>query len=332
MGGKRIRAVFMGSDAIALPFLRDSRETHADAVEWVGVFTQPDRRSGRGMRLHMNAVKEWALEADLPVRQPGRCGADDEAWLAEQAVDLVVVMAYGQLLKRSLLDLPPLGAVNFHASPLPRLRGASPIATALAEGWSETAVTLMKMVLRMDAGPVADVERVPIAEEDTLADLRARVGQACVPLWRRAVERLRSGGHSFAEQDESEATYCRIIRKEDAWLDFNAPARVLACRIRAFQPWPGAVVPHDGHELKIGAATEVQGDFGESAPGTVRFDEAGLPVVVCGRRALRLDRFQRPGGRMLPATEFLRGYPLQDGTVLASREMAPLVGSKPFRR
>ena len=322
----------MGSDAIALPFLRDSMERHGGIIEWAGVFTQPDRRSGRGMRLHMNAVKEWALEAELPVRQPERCGPGDEAWLAEQRIDLLVVMAYGQLLRRSLLELPPLGALNFHASPLPRLRGASPIATALAEGWSETAVTLMKMVLRMDAGPIADAERVPIEECDTLADLRARTGGACVPLWRRAVERLRSGGLDFTEQNEAEASYCRIIRKEDAWLDFNAPARVLARRIRAFQPWPGAVFPHGGQELKIGAATETGVAFGHDAPGTVRYDEEGWPLVVCGQGALRLEQLQRPGGRMLPVADFLRGWSLPEGTVLESREMVPLVGPKPFRR
>ncbi len=321
----------MGSDAIALPFLRDSMEAHAGSIEWAGVFTQPDRRSGRGMRMRTNAVKEWAVESGLPVRQPPRCGPDEEAWLVEQGVDLIVVMAYGQLLKRSLLERPPLGAVNFHASPLPRLRGASPIATALAEGWSETAVTLMKMVLRMDAGPVADVERVPVLEDDTLEALRERVGEACVPLWRRAVERLRAGGLAFAEQNEAEATYCRILRKEDAWLDFNAPARVLDCRVRAFQQWPGAVVPHGGHDLRIGAAAAVAGDAAGDGPGTVRFDEEGSPVVACGRGALRLDRLQRPGGRMLPAAEFLRGYPLREGTVLESREMAPLVGPRPFR-
>lgn len=330
--------MFMGSDAIALPFLRDSCVAHADVLEWVGVFTQPDRRSGRGMRVHTNAVKDWALETGFPVRQPERCGPEDEAWLSGRGVDLLVVMAYGQLLKRSLLDLPPLGALNFHASPLPRLRGASPIATALAEGWTDTAVTLMKMVLRMDAGPIADVEPVPIGEDDALEDLRARVGRACVPLWRRSVGRLCSGGLAFSAQEEAQATYCRIIGKEDAWLDFNVPARFLASRVRAFQPWPGTTVPHEGHELKIGAATEVKGttdvkgDFEEDAPGTVRMDSGGLPVVRCGRGALRMEKLQRPGGRMLPAGEFLRGYPLREGAVLESRRMAPLVASKPFRR
>ena len=329
--GEPLRAIFMGSDAIALPFLQDARAHLQDAVSWVGVFTQPDRRTGRGMKHIPNPIKSWALAEGIPLRQPERCGPEDEAWITELGADVLVVMAFGQLLRRSLLALPPRGAVNFHASLLPQLRGASPIATALAEGHRQTGVTLMKIVPRMDAGPVADVEPVLILSSDDHASLRHRMAAACIPLWRRVLPGLRSGALTYVPQDESQVTYCRRIAKEDAWLDFSRPASELAHRVRAFRPWPGSSILHGDGELRLGAAEVTTAPNIPSEPGTVSFAEDGVPVVACGAGALRLLALQRPGGRMLPAEDFLRGYPLQANEVLASRPMAALVADRPFR-
>ncbi len=330
--GKPLKAIFMGSDAIALPFLRDAHEHLREAVSWVGVFTQPDRRAGRGMKHTPNPIKSWALEEGIPLRQPERCGPEDEAWIADLGADVLVVMAFGQLLRRSLLNRPPLGAVNFHASLLPGLRGASPIVTALAEGHSHTGVSLMKIIPRMDAGPVADVEALPILASDDHASLRQRVADACIPLWRRVLPKLQSGVINYIPQDESRVTYCRRITKEDAWLDFARPAPELARRVRAFQPWPGSTLLHQGVELRLGAAEATDTLARDTSPGSLSFCEDGVPIVTCGSGGLRLLSLQRPGGRMLGASDFLRGYPMQANEVLISRPMASLVSDQPFRQ
>lgn len=320
----------MGSDPIALPFLRDAREKMGEPMEWVLVFTQPDRRAGRGMKTQPNEIKEWAEGEGIPVRQPEKCGEADVAALREAGVDVVIVMAYGQLLRRSLLEAVPLGVLNFHGSLLPQLRGASPIQTALAEGFTATGITLMRLVLKMDAGPVADTERVSITEETDHFSLRAALAEACVPLWRRTVEALAGPGLRFVEQDPAAVTYCRRLKKEDAYLDFALSAVVLERRIRAFRPWPGSLIRHEGVDLRVGAARLCEGVALKAEPGTVlRLD--GAPAVACAEGWLRLDALQRPGGRMLPAAEFLRGFALPEGTLLERIEAAPLVARAPFR-
>jgi methionyl-tRNA formyltransferase len=331
-----LRLVFMGSDPIALPLLDWMAGEGSPYARVAAVYTQPDRPAGRGKKVEPGPISRWAVDHELPVRQPERLGQDECAWLAAQQADLVLVMAYGQILRDEFIAIPRLGTLNLHASILPRFRGASPIQTAVACGERETGVALMRIVKRLDAGPVADVERVPVAPLDTAREVEARLAQACVPLLRRALPRLSEGSLAFAAQEETRASYCRRLFKEDGQLDFSAPAATLAARINGLFPWPGCALEIDGVAVKVGLAEAVSGGGGAGSnaatPGTIMGVDAGALLVATGDGSLRLLRLQRPGGKMLPAPEFLRGFAIADGTVLASRPMRPLVSSRPFPR
>lgn len=319
----------MGSDPVSLPALAMLRGEEPGGCELVMVFTQPDRRHGRGMKLRPNPIKEWALGEGLPVRQPDRCGESDAESLREAGVEAVLVMAYGQLLRKSFLTSVPGGFYNLHASDLPRLRGASPIETAIASGLRQTAVSFMRIVPAMDAGPVADREFVAIEPEETSPELREKMADACPPLLRRCLPALREGRLRFVDQEEDKATYCRMIGRGDAHLDFRAKADELLNRIRALQPWPGTSFPYGETELRVRAAASLP-ETAEAAPGTVLRAREGDLRIACGSGQLQLLKLQRPGGKALSAADFLRGFPLEEGNPLPSREMAPLEAKEPF--
>lgn len=324
-----LKFVFMGSDAIALP-----------ALDWlasggfgriVAVFTQPDRAVGRGQKVQPNAIKLWAESKGLPVHQPEKFGAAEREQLAGYAPDLTLVMAYGHILKQEVIDTPRLGTLNLHTSVLPKYRGASPIQTATASGDRETGVTLMKMVLQLDAGPVAGVERVAVAPLDTAAEVEAKLAQACVPLLARCLPAIADGAQNFTPQDAAQATFCRRLEKGDGVLDFTAPAGTLAARINGLNPWPGCSVEISGQPVKLGLADMPPSSEPRlDTPGTVVGHDADGLLVATGQGVLRLRRLQRPGGKLLPAGEFLRGFPVAPGTVLPSRPMPPLVAPQPF--
>ncbi len=329
----RSRIVFMGSDPIALPmlaFLADSGGGREQA-ELVGVFTQPDRAKGRGKAVQPNVIKTWARALGVPVLQPEKPDAETVEWLRAQQVDLVIVMAYGHLLRKALLAAPRYGTVNFHASLLPRYRGASPIETAIAEGEPETGVSLMRIVPKMDAGPVADTARVPITQQDNGDTLRHKLSEGCVTLLSRNLHALLTGTLEFTPQNEREVSYCRRLIKRDGALDFALPARTLADRIRAFRTWPGSHFEHEGNPIKVGNATWVPDGISDGQPGEVLDASASGVVVNTASGSLVLTELQRPGGKMLPAKDFLNGYPLPGGTVLPSLPNQPLVSDRPFQ-
>ncbi len=334
-----LRIVFMGSDAIALPALNwlarstGSGQAAGGIAQVVAVFTQPDRAAGRGQKVRANAIKLWALGRGLPVLQPEKIGAAEQQQLANLGPDLALVMAYGHILKQDVIATPRLGTLNLHTSVLPKYRGASPIQTAIASGETETGVTLMRLVRELDAGPVAGVERVPIAPLDTASEVEARLAQACVPLLARCLPAIAAGTQTFAEQDAGQATFCRRLEKTDGVLEFGQPAAVLAARINGLNPWPGCAVEINGQSVRIGLADICHLiDYKPTGAGTVLGADAEGLLVDAGRGILRLRKLQRPGGRMLPAAEFLRGFPVTPGTRLASAPMPPLVGPAPFPR
>ena len=324
-----LRIVFMGSDAIALPALNWLAGEGSGVAQLAGVFTQPDRATGRGQKVQANAIKLWALERDLPVLQPVKFGAAGRDQLAEFKPDLVLVMAYGHILRQEVIDTPRLGTLNLHTSILPAYRGASPIQTAITCGEAGTGVTLMRMVLQLDAGPVADVERVRIDPLDTAHEVEAKLAQACVPLLARSLPKIAAGAQTFTPQVDAKATYCRRLEKSDGVMDFTAPAAVLAARINGLMPWPGCSVIINGQPVKLGLADALPA-LGK--PGEVAGADAEGLLVGTGQGILRLRLLQRPGGRMLPAAEFLRGFPVATGTVLPSAAMPPLVARQPFPR
>lgn len=331
----RLRIVFLGSDPIALPLLAWLAGEGREMGEVVAVYTQPDRPTGRGQQVTANPIKTWAADRGLPVLQPERLTAASPAELAQFRPDVSLVMAYGHILKDEFIAVPRLGTLNLHTSVLPRYRGASPIQTAIASGETATGVTLMRIVRALDAGPVADVEPVSIGPRDTAADVEARLAAATVPLLARALPLLADERLRFSEQDHAAATYCRRLVKADGQLDFTAPARVLAARINGLYPWPGCALELGGQPVKLGqaeASRAGEGAVGRGPePGTVLGTDGEALLVATGDGTLRLLRLQRPGGRMLPAAEFLRGFALEAGVVIPSRPMAPLVAREPFR-
>ncbi|HZP61764.1 MAG TPA: methionyl-tRNA formyltransferase [Opitutaceae bacterium] len=324
-----LRIVFLGSDAIALPLL-DWLAGEGKATV-AAVFTQPDRPAGRGQKVEANAIKRWALARRLPVLQPDKLTEAERTRLAELAPDLALVVAYGHILHDNFIAVPRLGTLNLHASLLPKYRGASPIQTAIACGERETGVTLMRIVRKLDAGPVADAERVAIGPRETAAEIEAKLAAACVPLLARALPPLAAGGLVFAEQDHATASYCRRLEKGDGGLDFAAPAAVLAARINGLFPWPGCAVEISGEPVKLGLAEAAVAADASAAPGTVLGADGEALLVATGDGVVRLLRLQRPGGKMLAAPDFLRGFRVASGAVLPSRPMPPLVQATPFR-
>jgi len=335
-----LRLVFLGSDPIALPLLNWLWETdEARAVaQIVGVFTQPDRPVGRGQKITPNAIKQWALARGLPVYQPEALDAAALETLAALRPELSLVMAYGHILRDEFIAEPRLGTLNLHASILPAYRGASPIQTAVANGEKETGLSLMRIVRELDAGPVADVERVPVAPLDTALDVEAKLAAACVPLLARNLPLLAKGELVFREQDHAKATFCHRLQKSDGVLDFARPAAELAARINGFFPWPACSFSVGDKRVKCGLAdamlnveevvaedsaakTVLHTSLAEPlltsnrSPGTVLGADAEGLLISTGDGILRVRRLQRPGGQMLPAAEFLRGNPILADTV-----------------
>ena len=321
----------MGADAISLPLLCDLISHFRDTVEICGVFTAPDKRSGRGMKLHSGEVKKWAIENKAEVFQPGKIAPENLDWLRQIGCDLILVMAYGHILKRELLDIPALGTLNLHASLLPSYRGPSPIEAAIASGEETTGVTLMRIIPAVDAGPVLGAETVAISQTDTAQAIRENIGTATVQLMRRCLPDILAGRADFKPQDDGRATYTRLLTKEDSGLDFSAPARDLSNRIRALQPWPGSSFEFKGVKIKIGRAKYLE-RAEKDTPGKVIGESGGALAVVTGKGVLLLQELQRPGGRMLEAAEFLRGFSIPRESVLPGGSMRPLSAPHPFQR
>ena len=313
------RIVFMGSPDFALPVLRRLLES---GHEVVAVYTQPDRPAGRGRALQAPPAKTLALARGVPVFQPASVSAPDSVQeLARLAPDLIVIAAYGQILKQPVLDIPRRGVLNVHASLLPRHRGAAPVAAAILAGDKETGVTIMRTELALDAGPILVQRRVPISPHDTAGTLTERLAEAGADLVMEVLPAWLEGSLSPTPQDASQATYAPALRKEDGRVDWGLPAEDVWRRVRAFAPWPGAFTYLDGKPLRLldtwplavdhqgqPAGTVVPCPLGAAAP-----EQAGLPVrqagfaVVTGRGLLAIMRLQLAGRRALPATDFLRG-------------------------
>lgn len=333
-----LRLVFLGSDPIALPLLEWLGGEGRALAEVVGIFTQPDRPVGRGQQVVANGIKTWGLARGLPVLQPEKLTEDVRLQLAALQPDVALVMAYGHILRDAFIATPRLGTLNLHASLLPHYRGASPIQTAIACGEKETGVSLMRIVRKLDAGPVAEMEKVSIAPRDTAVEVEQKLAAACVPLLQRTLPRFAAGSLSFVEQDDARATYCRRLVKADGVLDFRLHAQSLASRINGLFPWPSCFLMMAGQPIKIGLAeaaasgpTEPTADLTVDKAGTVLGREGEALAVATGSGILRLLKLQRPGGKMLSAPEFLRGYPVPAGTPLPSETMPPLVGPVPFK-
>lgn len=298
---KSTRVVFMGTPEFAVPSLRALLQ-HAHVV---GVVTQPDRPAGRGQKLSESPVKQTAQAAGVPLIQPQTL--HDPAALAQLAAwqpDLIVVAAFGQILKPAVLELPPFGCLNVHASLLPRWRGAAPVAAAIAAGDSETGVTLMRMDAGLDTGPLLAKSSEPIRPDDTTATLTARLAQRGADLLIENLAAYLAGALTPQLQDNTLATYAPQLRKEDGHLDFTRSAVELERRVRALTPWPGAFALWKGQPVKVLRAALAEGVSGK--PGEVLPHTEGV-AVACAEGALRLLEIQPAGKRAMPAGDFARG-------------------------
>ena len=317
-----LRLVFLGSPAFAVPSLQALLADPAFAV--AAVFSQPDRPRGRGRQLMPTPVKEAALAAGLPVHTPASLRRDPGAvaTLAGLAPDVLVVVAYGLLLPPPVLAIPRLGAVNLHASLLPRHRGAAPIAAALLAGDAVTGNSVMLLNDKMDEGDVLARGEVPIAADDDEGSLRDKLARAGAPLLLAALADLAAGRAVREPQDHARATYAPKLDDAAAQLDWHRPADVLARQVRAMNPEPGAWFSWAGEKMRLGAARAAVADQtgpAAAAPGTVLVADArqGLLRVACaGGSALDLLRLQRPGKNMIATGDFLRGRPVTPGTPL----------------
>jgi len=305
-----LRTVFAGSPAFAVPSL----EAMVDAgMRPLRVYSQPDRPAGRGRRQAPTAVKARALELGLDVHTP-RGLRREAASLRELAPDVLVVVAYGVLLSPEILGVPRYGALNVHASLLPRWRGAAPIARAIEAGDAMTGVTIMQMDAGLDTGAIVHTESMPLTAEDTAASVHDRLARLGAAALVSVLNRLRSGPVPAVSQDEAGATYARKLAKEEARIDWSEPAAVIARRVRAFNPWPVAHTLFRGAPLRIWLAGEQQGPA-TGVPGALSVVGQDL-VVNTGDGALRLDRVQAAGGRPLSGRDFANGVRLRSGECL----------------
>lgn len=307
------RVIFAGTPEFAVPSL-DALASHP-RVDLVAVYTQPDRRAGRGREVQISAVKARALELGIPVMQPESLADETEQGeLAKLKPGLMVVTAYGMLLPQPVLDIPDLGCVNVHASLLPRWRGAAPIQRAIQAGDAHTGVALMQMEAGLDTGPVLAVLETPVSDSETGGTLHDRLSVLGGNLLTANLDALLDGKLEGQAQDDSLATYARKLSKTECPLDWTDSAVNLWRTVRAFNPWPLATTSHGGTQLRIHQCSVV--DQPAELPGRVlATDSAGI-LVGTGSGCLRIEVLQKPGGRPLGAGEFLNGYEISVGTVL----------------
>jgi len=299
MSAKETRIVFMGSPDFAVPSLQAA----VGLGTVVGVITQPDKPAGRGQVLTPCPVKVAALALGLPILQPEKM-RDALPQLQAWAPDLILVAAFGKLLKPSVLDLPRRGCLNVHASLLPRHRGAAPINAAILAGDTEAGVTLMKMAEGLDTGDMLATKSLTIDPQDTATSLTTRLAQLGAELLAEVLPRWLAGDLTPTPQDDSLATYAPQLKKEDGRLTWTETAAVLDRRVRAMSDWPGAFFIYNGQPIKVLKA-HVRSDR-VAAPGRV-IKVDGQPAIGTPEGALVLDQIQPPGKKPMPATNYLNG-------------------------
>jgi len=311
------RIVFMGTPDFAVPTL----EVLADTHRVVGVVTQPDRKSGRGRQLKPSPVKRVALERGLPLFQPQTLRTPDPlACLADWEPEVIVVAAFGQILLQDVLDIPPHGCLNVHASLLPRWRGAAPVAAAILAGDESTGVTIMRMDAGLDTGPILAQREKPIRSDDTRATLWKRLSRLGATLLLEMLPAYLAGDLPPRPQPEERVTYAEQLRKEDGLLDWSRPAVELDCQMRAFTPWPSVFTFWRERRLKVLWATPLPDWRGDAPPGAVVALADGV-AVAAGKGALRLERVQLAGKRAMDIEVFLQGQRDLVGSRLDSGRM-----------
>jgi methionyl-tRNA formyltransferase len=299
---KNYRVVFMGSPQFAVPILMAIHEN----FNLVAVVTQPDKPAGRGKRIEASAVKKYAVDHTIPVLEPHKLRKEPENMeaLKNYQADLFIVAAYGQILPPAVLEIPKYGCINIHASLLPRWRGASPIQAAILNGDMESGVTIMKMDAGMDTGPILKQNSVALAFDESGESLSKKLSELGRDLLLEVVPDYLAGGITSIPQDDEEATYAPLIKKEDGQLDLHQPAEILERKIRAFNPWPGTFLQWDEKLLKILEVEIMQQPSQEIGK---RGTNQKFPTVSCVGGTLVLKKVQVPGKNVVSGKDFLNG-------------------------
>lgn len=306
-----MRIAFFGTPDFAVPTLKKLAQTQ----HTVEVFTQPDRPVGRKAVLTPSPVKEEALKLGLTVHQFEKISSPEGVQAVRDfAPDLFCVVAFGQLFSDEVLSIPPYGAINVHGSVLPNYRGASPVQQTVIDGCEEAGVSTMLLVKKMDAGDVLEVKTTPLGENETFGELFERLSVLGADLFMETLSLLESGNLTRHPQEEEKATYCSKLTRDSGKIDFTRPAKTVHDLIRGTDPWPGAYALLNGEKLKIWRS-EIVRDCAElpegTVPGTVCLSGKDGLFVKCGDGYLRLTELQLPGGKRLPARDFLRGHSLE---------------------
>lgn len=311
-----MRVVFMGTPDFSVSALDAIHQAH----EIVMVVTQPDRPRGRGKKVHPSPVKKRAMELGLPVYQPDRL-RDPEAILKviEAEAEVMVIVAFGQILPKEILDAPTYGCINIHASLLPKYRGAAPIHRAILAGDLTTGVTIMKMDVGLDTGDMYLAESIPISESMTTGELHDALSEMGARLIVDVLGGLTQGRTDATPQEDSKANYAAKISKAEAEIDWKKDAKSIHNQIRAFDPFPGAWSRNGETKLKVFAST-CQSEDSKGKPGEVLAVSKNGILVQTGAGSLLIREIQAPGKRRMTVEEFLRGNTLEKGVVLLSKE------------
>lgn len=301
-----MRVVFMGTPDIAATCLSKILD---DGFQVVGVYTQPDRPKGRGMKMVYSPVKEVALAHEIPVFQPENFREDETVeQLKALQPDVVAVVAYGRILPQRVLDIAPKGFINIHASVLPQYRGSAPYQWAVLDGQKETGVTAMYLCREMDAGDMIDVAKTPIEPNETAGELLDRLAVLGAELLSKTLSRVERGEAEGIPQDHSQATYAPMLDKNMCAIDWTKTAQQIHNHVRGLHPWPVATAELAGTKFKIHATAVVDGN-GE--PGTILgLTKTGLKIA-CGEGAIEIRSLQAEGGKRMASPDYFRGHPLE---------------------
>jgi methionyl-tRNA formyltransferase len=309
-----LRVIFMGTPDFAVRALGAIAESHHQVI---AVYTQPPRPAGRGHAERPTPVHEKAEELGIPVYTPARLrDPDAQAEFAALGADIAVVAAYGLILPKPVLEAPKYGCINIHASLLPRWRGAAPIQRAILAGDEKTGITIMQMDEGLDTGDILAAEAIEIGPATTCAELHDRLAVLGGRMVVYVLNGLEGGVIQATPQPEEGAVYAKKLEREEGRLDWRCPAAELERRVRAFSPWPGAWFEAEGTRIKV-IEVQVMASGGDVVPGQILDDRL---TIACGSGSLRIRRLQREGKTAQDAAEFLRGFQLKPGTILAVPE------------
>ena len=303
-----MRVVFMGTPDIAATCLQ---KILADGFDVVGVYTQPDRPKGRGMKMVASPVKQTAVAANIPVFQPENFREEETVQqLRDLKPDVCAVVAYGRILPQKVLDIPTFGCINIHASVLPKYRGSAPYQWAVLDGLKETGVTAMYLCREMDAGDIIDVSRTPIGENETAGELLDRLAVLGADLLSKTLARFDSGEKIVGTpQNPAEVSYAPMLDKTMCPIDWTKSARQVHDHVRGLHPWPVATMELQGKLFKVHETRVVSGS-GE--PGSIlELNKNGL-VIACGEGAVEIRSLQAEGGKRMAAPDYFRGHPLDN--------------------